>query len=80
LLWVFRRDPRHRTRKEPARLQEWFTQLPRLKTLDELTVRFKKRFDTAPNQKAARRCLCELELDALDAGFDWNAFFLTYEQ
>lgn len=60
-------------------MQELFVQLPRLKTLYELKVRFKKIFDTAPNRQAARRRLCGLELDALDAGLDLTAFFLTYE-
>jgi transposase len=60
-------------------LQELFVQLPRLKTLYELKVRFKKIFDTAPNRNAAQRRLCELELDTLDAGLDLNAFFLTYQ-
>src|SRR5207237_537620 len=79
LMWEFRRDPKHLTRQERARLQELFVPLPRLKTLYELKVRFKKIFDTAPNRKAARRRLCELELDTLAAGLDLNAFFLTYE-
>lgn len=53
--------------------------MPRLRTLYELKVRFKRIFDTARDRQAARRRLCELELDALDAGLDWTAFFLTYE-
>jgi transposase len=79
-MWEFRRDPRDLTGKERARLEELFTRLPRLKTLYELKVRFKRIFDTAPHRQAARRRLCALELDALDAGIDLVGFFLTYER
>ena len=53
--------------------------LPRLKTLYELRVCFKKIFDTAPQRRSASLQLCQLERAATDAGIDLKGFFLTYQ-
>jgi transposase len=78
-MWEFRRDPASLSEEERLRLEALFVRLPRLRKLYELRVRFKKIFDTAPQRRAASLQLCQLELEAKDAGIDLEDFFLTYD-
>jgi transposase len=79
-MWEFRRDAAALTDKERRRLENLFARLPLLRQLYEIKGRFKRIFDTAKDRRQAAYQLCELEVDALDAGLDLGAFFRTYER
>jgi transposase len=79
-MWEFRRDPAALTDKERRRLEGLFTRVPELRRLYELKGRFKRIFDTAKGRRQAAYRLCELEVDALDAGLDLGTFFRTYDR
>ena len=79
LMWEMRRDPADLTDKERANLEKLFTQIPQLRTLYDLRVRFKTIFDTALDRRQAARQLMALYLDATDAFPELEAFFRTYE-
>jgi transposase len=75
-----RRDPASLTAEERAKLDTLFGQIPQLRTLYELRLRFKTIFDTATNRREAARRLMELFVDATDAFPELDSFFRTYEQ
>jgi len=79
-MWEFRRDPKDLTAEDQAKLEKLFTQLPVLRTLYELRVRFKTIFDTAPDRKSAAKRLAELFLDAIAAFPKLEDFVRTYER
>jgi transposase len=79
-MWEFRRDAAALTDKERQRLEDLFERVPALRRLYEIKGRFKRIFDTAKDRRRAAYQLCELEVDALDAGLDLSAFFRTYER
>lgn len=56
-----------------------FEQLPRLRRLYELRVRFQEVFDTAPNRRQALRRLTGLWLDILDDFPAMEPFLVTFE-
>jgi transposase len=78
-MWEFRRDPKDLTEKEKAKLEGLFTELPRLRTLYEIRVRFRQIFDTAPGRRRALRRLVELWLDILDHFPGLEAFIRMFE-
>src|SRR5436309_14373554 len=67
LMWEMRRDPARLTETERQKLESLFAQLPALRTLFHLRVRFKAIFDTAANRRQAALALTALYLDATDA-------------
>jgi len=79
-MWEFRRDPKDLSDEDRAKLEKLFTQVPKLRTLHELRVRFKTIFDTAPDRKRAALLLTELFLDAPEAFPDLDDFVRTYER
>lgn len=79
LMWEMRRDPARLTDKEQTKLEKLFTQIPQLRTLYNLRLRFKAIFDTAKTGKQAAWQLMGLYLDATDAFPELEAFFCTYE-
>lgn len=79
MLWELRRDPKDLTAEDRQKLEKLFVQVPQLRTLYDLRVRFKKIFDTAPNRRRASLSLTELFLDALDWFPELDGFICTYE-
>jgi len=55
-----------------------FAELPVLKDLHEVRVRFKKIFDTAPDRATAEQQLAELRARAESLGLDFSKFWTTY--
>jgi transposase len=80
LMWEFRRHPKDLSPEERQKLEALFGKIPALEKLYRIRVRFQEIFDTAPDQKKAAKWLCALELEAMDAGLDLTAFFLTYDK
>ena len=79
LMWQFRRDPQELTLAERAKLEHLFEQLPRLRTLYELRVRFQTILDRTSNRRRAAQALTELCLDAIDAFAELAKVVRTYE-
>lgn len=78
-MWEFRRDPKNLTDADRQKLEKLFQQLPRLRKLYEIRVRFKEIFDTAADAKQAHSALLELFLDAMEEFPELDAFVKTYE-
>ena len=78
-MWEFRRDPKSLTDADRQKLEKLFQQLPRLRRLYEIRVRFKDIFDTATDAKKAHMALLELLLDAIEEFPEVDAFMKTYE-
>ena len=79
-MWEMRRDPASLTEAERQQLENLFTQLPALRKLYQLRIRFKAIFDTAANRRHAALALTALYMDATDAFPELEKFFCTYEQ
>src|SRR5271155_253463 len=77
-MWLFRRDPKELTAEDRAKLEQLFTQIPQLRKLYELRVRFKTIFDTMTKRQAAL-ALTRLCLDAMDAFPALEKVVCTYE-
>jgi transposase len=80
LMWEMRRDPLSLTELERQKLENLFTQIPALRTLYQLRIRFKAIFDTAPNRRQAALKLTELFMDGTAAFPELEKFECTYEQ
>jgi transposase len=78
-MWEMRRDPQSLTAEDRQKLEKLFAQIPQLRTLYELRVRFKAIFDESPDRRKAALALTELYLDATDAFPELEGFFRTYE-
>jgi transposase len=78
-MWLFRRAPKDLTEEDLAKLEKLFTQIPKLRTLYELRVRFKTIFDTLSKRQASL-ALTQLCLDAVDAFPDLEKVVCTYEK
>jgi transposase len=61
-------------------LEHLFQQIPKLRTLYELRVRFKTIFDTLTQRHLAALALTQLCLDAIDAFPALEKFVCTYEK
>ena len=79
LMWEFRRDPEELTEQEKQKLEGLFRRLPRLRSLYQMRVRFRKIFDNARDRRKAQRDLVGLFLDMLDDFPELDAFIRTYE-
>lgn len=79
MMWEFRRAPEGLTEAEKAKLEVLFGKLPRLRTLYEIRVRFRRIFDTAPDRRKALRELVWLWMDVLEHFPALDAFIRTFE-
>jgi len=78
-MWEFRRNPQDLSNEERAQLEGLFEELPRLRTLYEIRLRFQEIFDTAPDRRKALRSLTGLWLDMLDHFPEMDPFIRTFE-
>ena len=78
-MWEFRRHPNDLTEPEKAKLEELFEQLPRLRRLQAIRVRFQEIFDTATDRRQALRWLTRVWLDILEDFPEMESFLLTFE-
>jgi transposase len=78
-MWEFRRNPKDLTEEEKAALEGLFEQLPRLRRLYEIRVRFQEIFDTAADRRQALRWLTRVWLDILEDFPEMESFLLTFE-
>jgi len=60
-------------------LERLFTEVPLLRTLYEVRVRFKEIFDTAPDIATAKAQLAELRARTETLGLDLGKFWTTYD-
>ena len=67
-MWEFRRDPKDLKPEEREALDRLFVELPALKDVYEVRVRFKEIFDTAPDRATAEQQLAELRATDRIAG------------
>ncbi len=79
LMWEFRRDPKDLKPEEQRALEGLFAELPVLKDLYDVRVRFKEIFDTAPDRATAEEQLDELRARTESLGLDFSKFWTTYE-
>ena len=79
-MWEFRRDPESLTAEEKQALEALLQELPALKELYQIRLRFQEIFDTAPERTTAARWLRELRRKAEDLGLDFSGFFATYDR
>jgi transposase len=79
LMWEFRQPPHELSAEDKKKLAGLFRQLPPLRTLYEMRVRFQRIFDTAADRRKAHRALVELFLDMLDHFPELEAFIGTFE-
>ena len=79
-MWAFRRDPESLTAEEQQALEGLFEQIPALKELYRVRLRFKEIFDTARDRITAARWLRGLRREAERLGLDLGAFFATYDR
>jgi transposase len=78
-MWEFRRDPDDLTPEQRGALERLFTEVPLLRTLYEVRVRFKEIFDTAPDIATAKAQLAELRARTETLGLDFGKFWTTYD-
>jgi len=78
-MWEFRRNPEDLTEQEKAKLEGLFEQLPRLRRLYEIRVRFQEIFDTAKDRRQALRWLTRVWLDILEDFPEMESFLVTFE-
>ena len=79
LMWEFRRDPKDLKPEEREALDRLFVELPVLKDVYEVRVRFKEIFDTAPDPATAEKQLAELRARTEALGLDFGKFWTTYD-
>lgn len=60
-------------------MQGLFAELPVLKDLYDVRVRFKEIFDTAPDRTTAEQQLAELRARTESLGLDFSKFWTTYD-
>jgi transposase len=78
-MWEFRRHPEDLTEQEKVNLEALFEQLPRLRRLHAIRVRFQEIFDTAADRRQALRWLVGVWLDILDDFPAMESFIGTFE-
>lgn len=79
LMWEFRRDPKDLKPEEREALDRLFVELPVLKDVYNVRVRFKEIFDTAPDPAMAERQLAELRAQTESLALDFSKFWTTYD-
>ena len=60
-------------------MERLFAELPVLKDVYDVRVRFKEIFDTAPDRETAEQQLAELRARTESLGLDFSKFWTTYE-
>jgi transposase len=78
-MWEFRRHPEGLTAQEKVNLEGLFEQLPRLRRLYAIRVRFQEIFDTATDRRQALRWLTRVWLDILEDFPEMESFIVTFE-
>jgi transposase len=78
-MWEFRRDPKDLKPEERESLDRLFVELPVLKDVYDVRVRFKEIFDTAPDRATAEQQLAELRARTESLGLDFSKFWTTYD-
>ena len=79
LMWEFRRNPKDLKPEERDALDRLFVELPVLKDVYDVRVRFKEIFDTAPDPATAKQQLAELRQRTESLGLDFSKFWTTYD-
>jgi transposase len=79
LMWEFRRDPKDLKPEEREALDRLFAELPVLKDVYDVRVRFKEIFDTAPDVTTAESQLAELRQHTEALGLNFSKFWTTYD-
>ena len=78
-MWEFRRDPKDLKPEEREALDRLFVELPVLKDVYDVRVRFKEIFDAAPDPATAEQQLAELRARTEALGLDFSKFWTTYD-
>jgi transposase len=78
-MWEFRRAPKDLKPEEREALDRLFVELPALKDVYDVRVRFKEIFDTAPDLATAEQQLAELRQRTESLGLDFSKFWTTYD-
>jgi transposase len=78
-MWEFRRNPEDLTEAEKSKLEALFGELPRLRALYGIRVRFREVFETAAGRRTALRGFVGLWLDILDHFPALESFIRTFE-
>jgi transposase len=78
-MWEFRRDPKDLKPEEREALDRLFVELPVLKDVYDVRVRFKEIFDTAADRVTAEQQLAELRARSESLGLDFSKFWTTYD-
>ena len=78
-MWEFRRDANDLKPEEREALDRLFVELPVLKDVYDVRVRFKEIFDTAPDIATAEAQLAELRQRTAALGLDFSKFWTTYD-
>jgi transposase len=78
-MWEFRRNPKDLKPEERESLDRLFVELPVLKDVYDVRVRFKDIFDTAPDRATAEQQLAELRARTEALGLDFSKFWRTYD-
>jgi transposase len=78
-MWEFRRDPKDLKPEEREALDRLFVELPVLKEVYEVRVRFKEIFDTAPDPATAEQQLAGLRARTETLGLEFGKFWRTYD-
>jgi transposase len=79
LMWEFSRDPKDLKPEEREALDRLFAELPVLKDVYDVRVRFKEIFDTVPDVATAEQQLAELRQRTESLGLDFSKFWTTYD-
>src|SRR5262245_54385126 len=79
-MWEFRRNPKELSQEDQQKLEELFRQLPRLRKLYAIRVRFQEIFDTSPDRRKAHRALMGLFFDIWEHFPELDAFICTFER
>jgi hypothetical protein len=79
LMWEFRRDPKDLKPEQREGLDRLFAEVPVLKDVYDVRVRFKEIFDTAPDRATAEEQLAELRARTESLGLDFGKFWTTYD-
>jgi transposase len=78
-MWEFRRDPQDLKPEERAALERLFVELPALKDVYDVRLRFKNIFDSAADCETAKSQLAELRARTVALGLDFSKFWTTYD-
>jgi transposase len=79
LMWEFRRNPQELSKEEKANLEKLFRQLPQLRTLYEIRIRFQRIFDTAADRRKGHQALLCLFVTMLENFPELDRFIRTFE-